>query len=73
MAKTGYKIDYIIRNIDDDLSDLLIIHRKVFPGNMLAVWKTKTQVIVKVSNFDEINGSSLSEAKSNVGYIEKPR
>lgn len=71
MAKTGYKIDYIVRNIGDDLSDLIDIHREVFPGNELAIWKKDKQIIVKVSNFNKIIGDTLKDAKTKIGYIEK--
>lgn len=70
MAKTGYKVDYIIRDIGSDLSDLLTVHQKVFKGNQLAMWKTDTKVIVKVSNTGQVSGKSLSDAKTTVGYID---
>jgi len=71
MAKTGYKIDYIVRNIEDDLSDLLKIHQKVFPNNLLAIWKTDKELIIKVSNTGQVTGKSLSDCKQEIGYIEK--
>lgn len=72
MAKTGYRIDYIIRNIDEELSDILTIHQRVFPKNILAVWKTKEKIIVKVSNYSEIlDGMTIQKAKEKIGYIEK--
>ena len=70
MAKTGYKIDYIVRDLDADLSDLLAIHQKVFPGNQLAVWKTDKKIIVKVSNRGEVSGMTFAEAKVSVSYEE---
>jgi len=70
MAKTGYKVDYITRDLGADLSDLLKIHQKVFPGNQLATWTTDKKIIIKVSNFNEISGKSIEECKSEIGYIE---
>ena len=70
MAKTGYKIDYMVRDGNADISDLLKIHQKVFYGNHLAVWKTATAIIVKVSNKGEVTGLPLQEAKNLVGYVE---
>jgi hypothetical protein len=71
MAKTRYKTDYVIRNIGDDLSDLLAIHRSVFPGNLLATWQTKDKIIVKVANTGQISGTDLKSAKTNVDYKSK--
>ena len=70
MAKTGYKIDYIVRDIGSDLSDLLSVHQKVFPNNQLALWKAKSQVIIKVSNTGQVTGKTLEECKKYIGYIE---
>ena len=71
MAKTGYKIDYVIRDIGSDLSDLEQIHQEVFPGNQLAMWKTDSKVIVKVSNFNKSSGHDLVTAKKKINYKEK--
>lgn len=70
MPKTGYKIDYVIRNIGDDLSDLESMHQEVFPNNKLSLWKTDTKVIVKVSNLNKTTGQDLMTAKKKVNYIE---
>lgn len=70
MAKTGYKIDYIVRKVWSDLSDLLEIHQSVFPNNLLAVWRTDKDIIVKVSNRGEVSGKTLQQAKIDVGYTE---
>lgn len=70
MAKTGYKIDYVIRNSDESLSDLLSIHQGVFPGNQLSIWSQKKKIIIKVSNTGQVSGDPLSVAKSKIGYVE---
>ncbi len=70
MAKTGYKIDYVVRDIGSDLSDLLIIHQRVFPNNLLATWKTDKNIIIKVSNIGEVTGKSLTNCKTEINYIE---
>jgi hypothetical protein len=70
MAKTGYKIDYIVRNLKDDLSDLEAIHQEVFPGNKLATWTSKDSVVIKVSNFNKVTGKDIHTAKTEAGYEE---
>jgi hypothetical protein len=68
MAKTGYKIDYIVRDLGSDLSDLEAIHQEVFPNNKLAKWETKDKVIVKVSNFNKASGYTLDNCKKQVNF-----
>lgn len=69
MAKK-HKIDYIVRDAGADLSDLLAIHQKFYPGNQLALWKTPKKVIVKVSNDGEVTGKAFNECKTEVGFVE---
>lgn len=68
MAKTGYKVDYVVRALGADLSDLLAIHQKYFPNNQLSILQNKTHVIVKVSNNGEISGMNRRAAMDSVGY-----
>lgn len=63
------KTDYIVRPAGSDLSDLLAIHQKYFPGNQLATWETKLGVVVKVAHIGELSGASLEAALAQIGWV----
>lgn len=72
MAKTGYKISYVIKKEGDDLSSLKKLHNEVFPNNELAIWKGTDGVVVKVSNYDKVQGESdILEAFKKAGYAKE--
>lgn len=65
------KIDYIVRAVGSDLSDLLAIHQTYFPGNQLATWETDNGIVVKVANDGEVSGMTFAEATTQIGWVDE--